>query len=73
MNTDFKDHLKDLPFFLFRDAIQETKKVAGTPILAGELADHMEFYVNLLNSDDSLSPQSMSQVITLIQFTCQNI
>lgn len=66
MNTDFKDHLKELPFFLFRGAIEETKKVGGTRILAGELAGHMEYYVDLLNSDDNLSPQSMSQVkITL--------
>lgn len=63
MKENFKDHLGKLPAFLFPNgAVGQAKLVAGKPILASELANFVEYYVNLLNSDDKLSAQSMSQV-----------
>ena len=63
MNANFKDHLGELPAFLFPNGVVEQPKlVAGTPVLAGNVAGYVEYYVDLLNSDDKLSPQSMFQV-----------
>jgi len=63
MNENFKNHLGKLPTFLFPNGtVEEPKRVAGTPVLAGDVISHVEYYVNLLNSDDKLSPQSMFQV-----------
>jgi len=63
MNENFKNHLGKLPTFLFpKGTVEEPKLVAGTPVLASDVICHVEHYVNLLNSDDKLSPQSMFQV-----------
>jgi len=63
MNPNFKDYLGKLPTFLFPDGgVEQPKLVAGTPVLAGDVAGYVEYYVNLLNSDDKLSPHSMFQV-----------
>ena len=63
MNPNFKDHLGELPaFFFLNGTVEQPKLVAGTPVLAGDVAGYVEYYVNLLNSDDKLSPQSMFQV-----------
>jgi len=63
MNSNFKDHLGELPTFLFPNgAVEEPKLVFETPLLAGDVADYMENYVNLLNSDGQLSPQSLFTV-----------
>lgn len=63
MNQKFKEHLGELPTFLFPNRkVEQPKLVAGTPVLAGDVAGHVEYYVNLLNSDDKLSPESMFQV-----------
>jgi len=72
MNANFKDHLGALPNFLFpNEAVEQPKLVAGVPVLAGDVAGHVEIYVDLLNSDENLSPQSMSQV-TYIIFLFEN-
>lgn len=63
MNEKFKNHLGKLPIFLFPNgAVEEPKLVAGTPVLAADVIVHVEYYVQLLNSDEKLSPQSMFQV-----------
>lgn len=63
MNQSFKDHLGELPTFLFPNgAVEQPKLVAGTPVLAGDLASYVEYYVNLLNSADELSPQDLFKV-----------
>ena len=67
MNEKFKEHLGELPAFLFPNgAFRQAKLVAGKPFLAGESANLAEYCVNLLNSDDKLSPQSMFQVLNLV-------
>jgi len=63
MEEIFQDHLKELPNFLFHYGAVEPKTVAGTPILAGDVSGHVELYVDLLNSNENLSPQSMFQVL----------
>jgi len=63
MSANFKGHLGTLPNFLFPNgAAEQPKLVAGIPVLAGDVAGHAEIYVDLLNSDENLSPQSISQV-----------
>ena len=64
MAEKFKNHLEKLPFFLFADgAVAQPKLVAGAQIIAADLADYVEIYLDLLNSDENLSPQSMFQVL----------
>ena len=64
MTEKFKNHLEKLPFFLFPDgAVAQPKLVAGAQIIAADLADYVEIYVDLLNSDENLSPQSMFEVL----------
>ena len=76
MNANFKYHLGELPAFLFPNgAVEQAKLVAGTPILTGDLTNLVGYYVDLLNSNDNLSPHSMSQVnnppkITISYETC---
>ncbi len=65
MDQIFKDHLAKLPLFLFPDGEVQPKLIAGNPILAGDLANHVEIYVDLLNSDETLSAQSIFQVLLL--------
>lgn len=63
MNPKFKDYLGGLPTFLFPNGtVEQPKLIAGTPVLAGDIAGYVESYVNLLNSDHKLSPHSMFQV-----------
>ena len=63
MKGVFQDHLKELPIFLFPDGAVEPKTVAGNLILAGDVVGHVKVYLDLLNSNESLSPQSVFQVI----------
>jgi len=64
MTENFKDHLEKLPFCLFHDgAVAQPKLVYGAQIIAADLADYVEIDVDLLNSDENLSPQSMFQVL----------
>lgn len=75
MNPKFRDHLGELPTFLFPNgAVGQAKLVAGKRLLANDFANFVENYVNLLNSDDTLSPQSMSQVynINIINYNIWN-
>ena len=62
MEDVFKDHLEKLLCFLFPNGAVEPKIVAGTRILASDLSGYIESYVNLLNSDEGLSPISIFQV-----------
>ena len=66
MDDKFKDYLEKLPLFLIPDGLVQSKTVAGTRILGGDLAGYIEICVNLLNSEENLSPQSMFQVFFLI-------
>lgn len=66
MEDVFKDHLEKLLCFLFPNGAVEPKIVAGTRILASDLAGYIESYVNLLNSDEGLSPLSIFQVLLLV-------
>ena len=72
MDQIFKEHLAKLPFFLFPDGEVQPKLLAGKKVLAGNLADFVEIYVNLLNSDKTLSAQSMFQVLPL-RFYSDNV
>ena len=63
MKAVFQDHLKELPIFLFPDGAVVPKTVAGNPILACDVAGHVKVYLDLLNSNESLSPQSVFQVL----------
>ena len=64
MDPNFKDHLGELPTFLFPNgAVEQPKLVAGNPVPAGDVTGYVEYYLNLLNSDEKLSPQSLSQVL----------
>ena len=64
METNFKDHLGELPTFLFPNtAVEQAKLVAGTMVLAGDIIGLVEDYVNVLNFDDKLSPQPMFEVL----------
>lgn len=66
MNKKFKDYLAELPTFLFSNGSgEQTKLVAGTSVLAGDLAEFVKYYVDLLNLNDNISPKSMFQVLLL--------
>ena len=47
MTENFKDHLEKLPFCLFHDgAVAQPKLVYGAQIIAADLADYVEIYVD---------------------------
>lgn len=64
MKDAFKDHLEKFIGFLFpTDGGIQPKVVAGTRILTtNDVAGYIESYVNLLNSDEGLSPLSIFEV-----------
>jgi len=62
MEEEFKEYLEKFLCFLFPNGTVEAKTVAGNQILASDLTDYVESYVDLLNSDESLSSQSIFQV-----------
>jgi len=62
MEDDFKKHLEKFINFLFPDGMVQPKTMAGTRVLASDFSSYMEYYVNLLNSDQTLSTQSIFQV-----------
>jgi len=69
MDETFKDYLEKLPRFLIPDGLVQSKTVTGTRILGGDLADYIESCVNLLNTEENLSPQSMFQVFPNMRLT----
>jgi len=64
MVDKFKDHLEKLvPFLIFsNDGNIQQKTVAGSQVLAGDVANYVESYVDLLNLDKGLSPESIFEV-----------
>ena len=70
MNKIFIEHLQKLLKFLIPGSNVQAKTIAGNPILAKNLADYIEVFVNLLNSDKNLSPQSMFKVLQIAYFYC---
>ena len=65
MEDDFKEHLEKFISSLFLDGMVQPKTVAGTRVLASDLSGYIESYVDLLNSDQTLSAQSIFQVLYL--------
>jgi len=62
MEDEFKDQLETLLFFLFPNGTAKPKMVAGTRVLANDLTDYVESYVDLLNSEQGLSALSIFEV-----------
>ena len=57
-----KDEFKELYLEKFRHDGVEPKTMVGTLVFASDFSSYIEYFVNLLNSDQTLLAQSIVQV-----------
>lgn len=65
MENVFKEHLGSLLSFIFYNEGVQPKTLVGCQILASDVADYVESYVGLLNSDGNLTPVAIFEVCIL--------